>query len=79
MCATDDDNATVSESREYVVKGMTCDHCVMSVSEEVGQVSGVTGVDVELDTGRVVVRGEGFTDDAIRDAVDEAGYEVVAP
>jgi len=63
--------------REYAVHGMTCGHCVTAVAEEVEQVPGVTGVDVDLEAGRVVVRGEGFSDEAIRDAVDEAGYEVV--
>jgi len=38
----------------------------------------VSGVDVDLNSGRMVVRGDGFSDDAIRDAVDEAGYEVVS-
>jgi copper chaperone len=67
---------TVSDAggRTYLVSGMTCDHCVMSVTEEIEQVHGVTGVDVDLASGRVTVRGEGFSDDAIRKAVDEAGY-----
>jgi copper chaperone len=75
MCPSDDKTST--DSREYAVAGMTCGHCVMAVTEEVEQVPGVTAVDVELENGRVVVRGEGFSDQAIRDAVDEAGYEVV--
>jgi copper chaperone len=65
-------------TREYAVKGMTCDHCVLSVTEEVSGVAGVREVDVELASGRLVVRGEGVSDDAVRDAVAEAGYEVVA-
>jgi copper chaperone len=64
--------------REYTVKGMTCEHCARAVTEEVEQVPGVAGVNVDLETGRVAVRGEGFSDDAVREAVDEAGYEVVA-
>jgi copper chaperone len=72
---TSDESATAG--REYTVKGMTCEHCARSVTEEVEQVPGVAGVDVKLETGRVVVRGQGFSDDAIREAVDEAGYEVV--
>jgi copper ion binding protein len=75
MC-THDSSSTVD--REYAVKGMTCGHCVMAVTQEVEQVPGVTGVDVDLDSGRVVVRGDGFSDEAIREAVDEAGYEVLA-
>jgi copper chaperone len=53
---------------------MTCDNCVATVTDEVQQVPGVTGIDVDLHAGRVVVRGDGFSDAAIRDAVDEAGY-----
>jgi len=61
----------------YTVKGMTCGHCKASVTEEIGELSGVTGVDVDLESGRVVVRGEGFTDDEVRRAVEEAGYQLV--
>jgi copper ion binding protein len=61
----------------YTVKGMTCGHCVSSVTEEVGEIPGVESVDVELATGRVTVHGEGFTDEQVRTAVEEAGYSVV--
>lgn len=60
----------------FVVKGMTCGHCTASVAEEVGKVAGVSDVDVQLDGGLLTVRGEGIDDDAVRAAVDEAGYEV---
>ena len=60
----------------YTVNGMTCDHCVLSVREEVGEVAGVTAVDVDLPTGRMVVSGAGVDDAAVRAAVEEAGYEV---
>jgi copper ion binding protein len=61
--------------REYTVLGMTCDHCVLSVTEEVGEVAGVERVDVELASGRMVVAGDA-SEQAVRDAVAEAGYEV---
>jgi copper chaperone len=64
--------------REYTVKGMTCEHCVLSVSEEVSDVAGVEQVDVDLASGRLAVRGADFRDEQIRAAVAEAGYEVVA-
>ncbi len=67
-----------ASAHAYTVRGMTCDHCAASVSEEVEQVEGVTGVDVDLPTGRLSVRGGGFDDEAIRAAVDEAGYDVVS-
>lgn len=63
--------------KEYTVTGMTCEHCVNAVSSEVGGVSGVDSVEVDLARGLVSVTGEGFSDDEIREAVDEAGYEVV--
>jgi copper chaperone len=62
----------------YTVNGMTCAHCVLSVREEVGEVDGVTAVDVELDSGRMVVTGTGVDAAAVRAAVAEAGYEVAA-
>lgn len=65
-------------SKTYIVSGMTCSHCVASVTEEVSEVAGVERVDVELESGRVVVKGDSIDDAAIRAAVDEAGYEVVA-
>jgi copper chaperone CopZ len=62
----------------YTVYGMTCDHCVLSVTEEVSEVAGVEGVDVDLASGRLTVTGSGYGDDAIKMAVAEAGYEVKA-
>lgn len=60
----------------YTVVGMTCDHCVHAVSEEVGQVPGVDTVGVDLASGRVTVVGSGYTDEQVRAAVDEAGYDL---
>ena len=63
----------------YTVEGMSCGHCVDSVTEEVGAVAGVTAVEVDLESKKVTVTGEGEIDDtAVRAAIDEAGYEVVA-
>ncbi|MBW8481778.1 heavy-metal-associated domain-containing protein [Actinomadura parmotrematis] len=61
----------------YTVTGMTCGHCESSVKEEVGGIDGVTGVDVDLASGRVTVTSAAPVDDAlVRAAVDEAGYKV---
>jgi copper chaperone len=56
---------------------MTCAHCIASVREEVSEVAGVSGVDVELESGRLIVTGEGFGDEAVAAAVGDAGYELV--
>ena len=61
----------------YTVTGMTCGHCVASVTEEVSQIPGVTAVDVHLESGGVTVTSEAPVDDAaVHAAVEEAGYEV---
>jgi copper ion binding protein len=62
-------------TRSYTVTGMTCSHCVTSVSEEVGAIEGVTGVAVDLPTGAVTVTSDRPVGDArVRAAVEEAGY-----
>lgn len=67
-------------SRTYTVAGMTCGHCVASVSAEIGALPGVEAVVIDLASGQVVVRSEQALDDvAVQAAVEEAGYEVVAP
>jgi copper ion binding protein len=63
----------------FTVTGMTCEHCVKAVADEVGQVAGVTDVDVDLASGRVRVVSDGAEPvpaDAVYAAVREAGYEV---
>jgi copper chaperone CopZ len=64
----------------YTVVGMTCGHCVNSVTEEVSQVPGVSDVQVDLASGGLTVVSAAEVDDAaVRAAVEEAGYEVAAP
>jgi copper chaperone len=64
------------ETRSFTVPDMTCGHCKKAVTEEVSRVAGVQGVDVDLDTKLVLVRGEALDDGALREAIEEAGYEV---
>lgn len=61
----------------YTVKGMTCGHCVGAVTTELTSLPGVTRVDVDLSSGQVRVASDApLDDDAVRAAVEEAGYEV---
>ncbi|MFC7449309.1 heavy-metal-associated domain-containing protein [Rhodococcus daqingensis] len=61
----------------YTVTGMTCGHCVASVTEEVSAIAGVTDVQVDLATGAVRVTSETELDPkAVAEAVEEAGYEL---
>ena len=59
----------------YTVSGMSCAHCKAAVESEVGRVPGVDSVVADLDSKLVVIRGESLEDEALRAAMDEAGYE----
>ena len=64
------------------VNGMTCSHCVASVTEELKEVPGVENVEVILNTDKpskvTVLTDKGVDDDAIREAIGEAGFELVS-
>ncbi len=77
MSQTNPSQTSSDTTRDYTVLGMTCSHCVLSVREEVSEVTGVQNVDVDLASGRLTVTGENVSDDAVRAAVADAGYEVV--
>ena len=64
------------QERAYTVPGMTCEHCESAVRTFVGSVPGVSSVAVNLATKVVVVRGPMLADDAIRRAIDDAGFDV---
>ena len=67
----------MSTTSTWHVTGMTCGHCVASVTEEIGELAGVESVDVVLDTGEVTVTSaEPLTREAVAAAVDEAGYQL---
>jgi len=61
----------------YRVDGMSCEHCVVAVTGEVGHVAGVQSVAVDLDSKLVRVSGAGIDDSAVVAAIDEAGYDAV--
>lgn len=72
--------ATATTTQEFLVTGMTCGHCVASVTEEVGAVDGIAAVEVVLKKGgasRVTVTAQAPVDEsAVRAAVEEAGYQL---
>ena len=73
---------TISSERIYAVAGMTCAHCVHSVTDEVKKLPGVIDVTVDLVPGgnsSVHIASANVLDEGqVRDAVDEAGYELVS-
>jgi copper chaperone CopZ len=67
----------MSQTSTYTVTGMTCGHCVSSVTEEVQEISGVENVEVVLETGAVTITSaEPLDRAAVEAAVEEAGYHV---
>jgi copper chaperone CopZ len=68
---------TMSQTSTYTVTGMTCSHCVASVTEEVQELPGVEAVDVVLATGALTVTSAEPVDrSAVQAAVEEAGYQL---
>ena len=68
----------MTRTTTYTVVGMTCGHCVSSVSEEVGALAGVETVAVDLASGALTVTADASVDEpAVRAAVEEAGYTLV--
>ncbi|NEM90970.1 heavy-metal-associated domain-containing protein [Galbitalea soli] len=69
-------------STTYLVDGMTCSHCVASVTEEVSALAGVESVAIDLKAGAssavTVVSSQPIDTDAIRAAVTEAGYTLAS-
>ena len=71
----------IDRTIELSINGMTCGHCVASVTEELSEVPGVLNVEVILNSGATskatVVTNTELDDNALRDAVSEAGFELV--
>ena len=91
-CASDSHTPSANEAlasagagvlrEHYLVEGMTCSHCVASVTEEVSALDGVESVSVDLQVGGAsritVVSNRLVPADQVREAVTEAGYTLVA-
>lgn len=65
----------MSETVTYTVPAIHCEHCAMSIREEVSEVEGVDDVAVDLETKIVSVSGIDLNDAALRAAIEEAGYQ----
>jgi copper chaperone len=65
----------LSETVTYSVPAIHCDHCAMSIREEVSEVEGVEDVTVDVESKVVTIRGRELDDAMLRTAIEEAGYE----
>ena len=64
------------ETKTYVVKGMTCNHCRANTEKVIRTVNGVESVSVDLQSGIATVRGEGISDSEVREAVVSIGFSI---
>jgi len=65
----------MSETVTYSVPAIHCDHCAMSIREEVSEVEGVEDVGVDVESKVVTISGRELNDAALRTAIEEAGYQ----
>jgi copper ion binding protein len=71
------DPNTTSVAETFAIVGMTCDHCVRAVTAELGNLDGVSHVEVDLSSGTATVQSAAPLDPAdVAAAIDEAGYEL---
>ncbi|MGI8597263.1 MAG: heavy-metal-associated domain-containing protein [Thermoleophilaceae bacterium] len=68
---------STTAEKTYVIEGMTCGHCELSIREEVAELAEVQSAQADRATGRLIVRGD-VDDAAVREAVEAAGYRVAA-
>ena len=60
---------------EVAIKGMTCGHCSMTVTDELATIKGVANVQVDHAAGKATVEVDGVSNEQLAEAVTEAGYE----
>ena len=65
----------MAETMTYRVAAISCAHCEAAIKQELDDVAGVDAVDVDLSSKLVTVRGSGISDEQLRAALEEAGYE----
>ncbi|SAK77195.1 heavy metal transport/detoxification protein [Caballeronia hypogeia] len=61
---------------EFEVQGMSCQHCVAAVTRSIREIDPQAQVRVDLERGKVAVESK-ESNDALKEAIDEAGYTVV--
>lgn len=63
--------------KTILVEGMSCGHCEKAVKNALGELDGVKTVAVDLESKKVEVEGENLLDEKLKEAIEEAGYDVV--
>lgn len=65
--------------KEFLLEGMSCGHCVKRVENALDELIGVVQVTVILEENKAIIElNQEISDSVLRDAIDEAGYDVVS-
>jgi copper chaperone len=65
-------------TKEYLIEGMTCQHCVMAARKELSKIEGITVLDVAIGKATVQIDSPLVTDEVVAAAIEEAGYKLVS-
>ncbi|HSH36953.1 copper ion binding protein [Schnuerera sp.] len=63
--------------KTMLVEGMSCNHCIMAVTNALKELDGVSNVDVDLENKKIEVLGDNLLEENLKEAVEEAGYDVI--
>ncbi|MBW4828478.1 MAG: copper ion binding protein [Clostridiaceae bacterium] len=63
--------------KTILIEGMSCGHCVKAVEEALKELDGVKSVVVDLEGKKAVVEGDNLDDNKIKEAIGEAGYDII--
>ena len=63
--------------KTLLVEGMSCGHCEKAVKEALGELAGISSVNVNLETKKVEVEGKDLKDDLMKETIEDAGYDVI--
>jgi copper chaperone len=60
------------------IEGMSCNHCVMAVKNALSEIVGVSSINVELENKKAIVEGKNLSDENLKEAIEDAGYDVIS-
>ena len=60
------------------IEGMSCNHCVMAVKDALSEIVGVSSINVELENKKAIVEGKNLSDENLKEAIEDAGYDVIS-
>ncbi|WP_353094975.1 copper ion binding protein [Tissierella praeacuta] len=63
--------------KTLLVEGMNCGHCEKAVKNALGELDGVSKVEVDLKSKKVEIEGENLNDILIKGAIEDAGYDLI--